>query len=206
MNRHRGTLATRSAGRKPLSRPASWPGLILLTDARLLPDPLPALRRLPQGSAVILRHYEWPYGRRLALAGAMADLCRQSGLILLVAGDARLARAVSADGVHLPQGLLSLAAGLRRQFGVVTAAAHDAGAVARAARAGVDAVLISPVFATTSHPGAVGLGVVRLAALAHQARRKGLRVYALGGMNAVTTRRLKAVAMAGIAGISGIVP
>lgn len=204
MNRHRRTLATRLTGRKPLSRPASWPGLILLTDARLLPDPLPALRRLPQGSAVILRHYEWPSVRRLALARAMADLCRQRGLILLVAGDARLARAVGAAGVHLPQGLLPLAAGLRRRFGVVTVAAHDAGAVARAARAGADAVLISPIFATASHPGAEGLGVVRFAALAHQARCKGLRVYALGGMNAVTVRRLTAVAMAGIAGIGGI--
>jgi thiamine-phosphate pyrophosphorylase len=189
-----------------LGRPASWPGLILLTDARRLPDPLPALRRLPQGSAVILRHYEWPYVRRLALARAMADLCRQRGLILLVAGDARLARAVGAAGVHLPQGLLPLATGLRRQFGMVTAAAHDAGAVALAARAGADAVLVSPVFATPSHPGAKGLGAVRFAALARHARRKGLRVYALGGVNAATARRLKAIAMAGIAGISDIVP
>lgn len=204
MNRHRRTLATRSAGRKPRGRPGSWPGLILLTDARLLPDPLPALRRLPRGSVVILRHYEWRYERRLALARAMADLCRQRGLTLLVAGDARLARAVGAAGVHLPQGLLPLAAGSRRQFGLVTAAAHDAGAVARAARAGVDAVLISPVFATTSHRGAKGLGAVRFAALAHDAQYKGLQVYALGGINAVTSRRLKAVAIAGVAGISGI--
>jgi thiamine-phosphate pyrophosphorylase len=204
MNRHRRTLATRSAGRKPRSRPASWPGLILLTDARRLPDPLLVLRRLPRGSAVILRHYEWPYGRRLALARTMADLCRQRGLILLVAGDARLARAVGADGVHLPQGLLPSAAGLRRQFGMVTAAAHDAGAVARAARAEVDAVLISPVFATVSHPGAAGLGVVRFAALVGQARRKGLKVYALGGMDAVTGRRLKITGMTGVAGISGL--
>lgn len=134
----------------------------------------------------------------------MADLCRQRGLILLVAGDTRLARAVGADGVHLPQGLLPSAAGLRRQFGMVTAAAHDAGAVARAARAEVDAVLISPVFATVSHPGAAGLGVVRFAALVDQARRKGLKVYALGGMDAVTGRRLKITGMTGVAGISGL--
>lgn len=204
MNRHCRTLATRSAGRKPRSRPGSWPGLILLTDVRRLPDPLPALRRLPRGSAVILRHYEWPYARRLALARAMASLCQQRCLILLVAGDARLARAVGADGVHLPQGLLPLAAGLRRRFRLVTAAAHDAGAVARAARAGVDAVLVSPVFATASHPGAAGLGVVRFAALVCQAQSKGLRAYALGGMDTVMARRLKAIAMAGIAGIGGI--
>ncbi|MFN4275401.1 MAG: thiamine phosphate synthase [Ferrovibrio sp.] len=178
--------------------------MILLTDARRQPDPLPALRRLPRGSVVILRHYEWPHARRLALARALADLCRQRGLILLVAGDARLARAVGAAGVHLPQGLLPLAGGLRRRFGLVTAAAHDAGAVARAVRAKVDAVLISPVFGTASHPEAEGLGVVRFSALAHKARRKGLRVYALGGVNAATSRRLKAVTIAGIAGISGI--
>ncbi|WP_374303578.1 thiamine phosphate synthase [Ferrovibrio sp.] len=204
MKKHRRTLAIRSAGRKPCGWPASHPELILLTDALRLPDPLPAMRRLPPGSAVILRHYEWSYARRLALGHAMNALCRQRGLLLLVAGDARLARAVGADGVHLPQGLLPQAAGLRRRFRMMTAAAHDAGAVARAARAGIDAVLVSPVFATASHPGVTGLGVLRFAALARQAQCGGLGVYALGGMDAASMRRLRGLPMTGIAGIGGL--
>lgn len=204
MKKHRRTLAIRSAGRKSRD-PLVWcPERILLTDARRLPDPLPAMHRLPRGSAVILRHYEWPYARRLALGRAMAILCRQRGLLLLVAGDARLARTLGADGVHLPQGLVPRAAGLRRVFRLVTAAAHDAGAVARAARTGVDAVLISPVFTTASHPGATGLGVLRFAVLARQAHARAVAVYALGGMDAARARRLQGVRVAGIAGIGAI--
>lgn len=201
MERHGRKLPIRAGRRKYRGRPADWPGLILLTDALRLTDPLPAMKRLPPGSAVILRHYEWSYAQRLALGRAMAALCRQRGLWLLVAGDARLAAALGADGVHLPQGLLAQATGARRRFRLVTAAAHDAGALARAARAGIDAVLISPVFPTASHPGVGGLGVLRFAALARQAKRGDLAAYALGGMGPGKRRRLRGLPIAGIAGI-----
>lgn len=202
----RRTLATRTPGRKPCGLPRELPAQLLLTDSRRLPDPLPAAARLPRGSGVILRHYDWPRAKRLALALALARLCRRRGLVLLVAGDAGLALAAGADGLHLPEGLGPLAAGLRRRRRdwIVTQAAHGAGAVARAVPAGVDAVLISPVFATASHPGAAGLGVVRFAALAMQAVRAGLAVYALGGVNAVSARRLRGLPLAGVAAISGL--
>ncbi|MFC3674403.1 thiamine phosphate synthase [Ferrovibrio xuzhouensis] len=205
------TLATRTPGRKPRNLPQELPALLLLTDSRRLPDPLPAAARLPRGSGVILRHYEWPRAQRLALAIELARLCRRRGLLLLVAGDAGLALAAGAAGVHLPEGLGHLAAGLRRQRRgwIVTQAAHGAGAVARAARIGTarngaDAVLVSPVFPTASHPGAAGLGVVRFAALAMQAARNGLAVYALGGVTAANARRLCGIPLAGLAGISGM--
>lgn len=84
----------------------------------------------------------------------------------------------------------------------VTAAAHSERAVVAAARAGVDAVLISPVFATASHPGAKTLGVVRFARLARLAAEKGLRVYALGGVTPGLVRRLAGTGTYGMAGIS----
>lgn len=184
---------------------------LLLTDSRRLPDPLPATARLPRGSGVVLRHYDWPRAKRLALARQLARLCRRRGLLLLVAGDAGLALAAGADGVHLPEGLGHLAAGLRRrQRGwIVTQAAHGAGAVARAARTGAarngaDALLVSPVFPTASHPGAAGLGVLRFAALAIQAGRGGLAVYALGGVTGATAGRLRGIPLAGVAGITGL--
>jgi thiamine-phosphate pyrophosphorylase len=196
------TLATRAPGRKPCLLPDRW----LLTDARRLADPLPAAARLPRGGGVILRHYEWPRGKRLALALALARLCRRRGLLLLVAGDAGLALAAGADGVHLPEGLSHLAAGLRRRRRdwIVTQAAHGAGAVAWAVPATVDAVLISPVFPTASHPGASGLGVLRFAALAVQAGGRGLAVYALGGVTAANAGRLHGLPLAGLAGIGAL--
>ena len=69
-----------------------------------------------------------------------------------------------------------------------------------ATRPGIDAVgiILSPVFPTDSHPGAPTLGPLRFAAWA---RRAPLPVYALGGVNAVTARRLAASNAAGLAGI-----
>lgn len=183
--------------------PTCW----LVTDAHRLADPLPAIRQLQRGDGVLFRHYELPPAKRLALARQVAELCRRRGLVLLVAGDARLARAVAADGVHLPQALIHQAAVARRGgLALVTAAAHDPGAITQAARRAVDAVLVSPVFATASHPGAASLGVLRFAALTTQARRRGLSVYALGGITPASFARLRGLALAGYAAIGSLVP
>jgi thiamine-phosphate pyrophosphorylase len=193
------TLSTRPHRRKPrIVLPARW----LVTDARRLADPLSAIRRLARGDGVLFRHYELAPAKRLALARRVAELCRRLGLVLVVAGDVRLARAVAADGLHLPQGLIRHAARARRAgLRLVTVAAHDAAAIAQAARCGADAVLVSPVFATASHPGATPLDVLRFAALARDARRQGLAVYALGGITPASVARLRPVPLAGYAAI-----
>ncbi len=80
----------------------------------------------------------------------------------------------------------------------MTAAAHDAAAIRRAARHGAHAVLLSPVFATASHPGAPSLGPLRFARLA---RCSPIPVYALGGITAETARRLAGSGAVGLAGI-----
>jgi thiamine-phosphate pyrophosphorylase len=183
----------------------SLPTLILLTDEHRLPNPVAAVRWLPRGSAVILRHYAAP--DRAALARTLARLCRARGVRLIVAGDWRLAAAVGAGGVHLPEGMarrgrMAWGGGAPKPPGfVVTAAAHSPGALWRAWRAGADAALLSPVFATASHPGAAGLGVLRFAGWC---RRAPLAVYALGGVNPATARRLAGSGLAGIAGIGGL--
>lgn len=197
----RGTLATGGAGRKP----RQLPGKLLLTDPRHLADPIPVIARLPPGSGVVFRHYELPPDQREAMARAVAVLCRRRRLVLFVAGDNRLAGAVGAPGVHLPEELVIQRAGAVRRGGrLLTAAAHNSGAVHRAARCGGDAVLISPVFATASHPGAAPLGPVRFAALATLARRLGLGVYALGGIDGATARRIRHVPKTGTAAIRGM--
>lgn len=188
-------------GRKSLPLIA-MPGRWLVTDARRLPDPLPAIRRLQRGDGVLFRHYELPPVQRLALARQVAVLCRRRGLVLVVAGDVRLARAVAADGLHLPQALIGRTAMARRAgLRLVTVAAHDAAALAKASRAGADAALISPVFATASHPGAAPLGLLRFAALATDARRRGLQAYALGGLTPASFGRLRHLPLAGYAAI-----
>ncbi len=178
------------------------PPLILLTDEKRLADPSTALAGLPPGAAVILRHT--PATDRVALARRLKLACRRCGLRLLIAagpGDRGLAGAlaarIGADGVHLPERLVGRAR-LRRPGRLVTAAAHGPAGLRRARRANADAALLSPVFPTDSHPGAPTLGPLRFAAWA---RRAPLPVYALGGVDAVTARRLAASNAAGLAGI-----
>ncbi len=176
------------------------PRLALMTDENRLPDPTAAIRALPPGSLVILRHYDAP--GRAALARRLAMLCKSRRLRFLVAGDWRLAARVGADGLHLPENMAKKGPGpwSRRRW-IVIAAAHSGRALFRAAWAGAGAALLAPVFPTASHPGRPALGAVRFAALV---RRSPIPVYALGGIGPGTARRLKGTGAAGFAGIGGI--
>lgn len=156
--------------------------LWLFTDRHRLADPLASAARLPRGLAgIVLRHDDEP--DPAALGRALARICRERRLRLVVAGDIRLARALQA-GVHLRGGRWP---GPVRRRGLVSSSAHSRAELTRARRAGADLVFLSPAFATASHVGAPGLGPVRWAGLAHGA---GLPVLALGGMTGRLAQRL----------------
>ncbi|CAA7614947.1 Thiamine monophosphate synthase [Candidatus Terasakiella magnetica] len=181
------------------------PRLILVTDEIRLSDPLAAIRRLPRGSAVLLRHYGSP--ERLKLARIMARLTRIRRLYLLVAADWRLAARLGADGVHLPEGLarhavLAPALGWRRRANaLLTVACHSPPALARARALGADAAVLSPVFPTQSHSGAKAIGPLRFAQWSRRAR---MPVIALGGITGATARRLPPGTAAGLAAIGAL--
>jgi len=159
------------------------PPLWLFTDSRRLADPRPAVARLPKGLAgVVLRHDAAP--DRMALGRDLARICRARRLVLVVAGDARLAAALRA-GMHLRGGRWP--GSVRPRHGLVTSSAHNQAELRRARRSGADLAFLGPAFATASHPGAPGLGAVRWCGLANRA---GLRVAALGGIDGASVRRL----------------
>lgn len=162
------------------------PRLWLFTDHRRLPDPRSVVARLPIGRAgVVLRHDDDP--DRAALGRDLARLCRARRLVLVVAGDVRLAAELRA-GVHLRAGRWP---GFPRAFRVVTSSAHTPLELRRAARAGAALAFLSPVFATESHPGAPALGPLRWVAVARGLRTpSSMRVGALGGVDGDTIRRL----------------
>lgn len=179
------------------------PALILVTDETRLPDPLPAMERLPPGAGVLLRHYG--AADRALLARRLAATARRKRLVLLVAGAQwRLAAAAGAAGIHLPEAVARrlVDPGLRlwqRRGALLSVACHGPAALARAAALGADAALLSPVFPTASHPGAATLGATRFALWAARAR---LPVLALGGVNRTTARALRHAA--GVAAIDGL--
>jgi thiamine-phosphate pyrophosphorylase len=171
--------ARRASGKGPTPRiPALW----LFTDSRRLPDPRPAVARLPRGLAgVVFRHDDDP--DRADLGRDIARICRARRLVLVVAGDVRLAAALRA-GVHLRGGRWP---GLPKTNGFVTSSAHGAEDLRRASRAGAHLAFLSPVFATASHPGAPSLGPARWSRLA---RGAPVAVAALGGIDGTSVRRL----------------
>jgi thiamine-phosphate pyrophosphorylase len=194
-----------SASRRKLARAGArlaaqsgFPPLALLTDDERLPDPLAAARALPRGSLVVVRARQ--AARRQALASAMMRLARERGLFVLIAGDVALALSCGADGVHLPEMRIGEAASLRaRHRLLVTASVHSLAALRHVAY--LDAVFLSPVFPTASHPGRSALGPLRAAAMANLAR---VPVYALGGITAENAGRL--AGFSGIAAIGALAP
>ncbi len=162
------------------------PRLWLMTDERLGDALLPAVRGMPRGAGIIFRHYATPAKERRKLFEAVRAIARRRGLILVLAGTPRQARAWKADGAH------------GRHPGALTSPAHDAMELRRAEAAGARLVLLSPVFATRSHPGAAALGRVRFGLLARQAR---VPVIALGGM---TSRKFGAITRLGASGWAAI--
>jgi thiamine-phosphate pyrophosphorylase len=171
---------------------APTPVLWLFTDSDRLPDPLPAIARLPRHlCGVVFRHDGAP--NRAALARQVARLCKQRGLPLTISNDPRLAVALQA-GRHLRGGK----GPKNRTARLWTASAHSLPELLRARRAGALPVL-SPVYPTPSHPGAAGLGPVRWARLTRQSPAAGL-----GGITGANVRRLgrRCIAAGAIAGLA----
>ena len=169
------------------------PRLWLMTDERMGEGLWDALARLPRGSGVIFRHYRTAHRR--ALFERMRAVARRRGLVLLLAGTPREAVGWRADGAHGRSPHLSASRPLLR-----TAPAHDARELTRAR---AHAVLVSPVFATRSHPGTRSLGPLRFGLLA---RRTGTPLIALGGMDARRFGRVAPLGAYGWAAIDSLHP
>ncbi len=197
-----GRLAQKRKPPKGLgARSLALPHLWLMTDPDRLPDPVRTARTLPRGSGIIYRSFGRP--QALVEALALARLARQRGLTLLIGADDGLARRVGADGVHLPERMMGQAKRLRARHPnwIITTAAHSPRAIAKAARLGLDAALISPVFVSQSPSAGRPLGQTRVADWAYRAK---LPVIALGGIGHKNARLLAGTGVWGIAAIDGL--
>ncbi|WP_108789914.1 thiamine phosphate synthase [Erythrobacter sp. Alg231-14] len=178
----------------PLSR--HW----LISDARndaALPD---ALRRLPRGSGFIYRHYHLDGPERWTRFRDLRRVARAHGHTIILADSALTAREWGADGIYGSARSLCP----QRADMLHLATVHNAHEIGLANTMGADAILLSPVFATRSHPGTLSgravLGPVRFRLLAQRAR---VPVIALGGMTGQRARALNWPRWAAIDGLSG---
>jgi thiamine-phosphate pyrophosphorylase len=184
------------------------PTVILVTDPAFGDDGIVACveavgRALPKGALCVqLRDKQRPVVSLRLFGSRLRLLTRTLGAMLVINGDARLARDVGADGVHLGKGAGTVAAARNvMPQAWVSVSAHSDGAVRRALTYGADAVLVSPVF--PSRPPSVyaaakeGRGMEALAkartivelghdtwASARHLAGASMKVYALGGVDA----------------------
>ena len=177
------------------------PPLLFLTDPERTPEPWVQAARLPVGAGVIFR----AFGRddAAAVGRRLAGACQDNGLTLLVGADATLAARLEAHGLHLPERDLGRAAELRRRNPdwLITGAAHSRVALTAAAQVGLDAAVLSPVFASHSPSAGDPLGVARFTAWGAQAE---VPVYALGGVTPETAPGLASSGACGLAAVGAI--
>ena len=178
------------------------PPVLLITDRKQAHRPIERVvtDALRGGCRWIsLREKDLPAEDQAALALRLVRLAAPLGARLMLHGDPCIARETRLFGVHLPVGGDVRAA--RAALGPaawVSASAHSFDEVLAAAAAGVDAVTLSPVFASASKPGyGPALG---LEALAESARLSPVPIIALGGIT--DDSRLRACLAAGASGVA----
>jgi thiamine-phosphate pyrophosphorylase len=176
--------------------------LVAMSDPRG-GDPRAVARRLPKGAWLIFRHYDDP--DRARLAGEVAVICRQRRIALVIGNDLSLAVKLRV-GLHMPQGAAwqaepKLRLWRRRSRPILTVAAHDRQALHRARQLSATAALVSPVFATASHPTSAALGLLGFRRLQCHA---DLPVIALGGITARSLRQLDRRRIFGVAAIGAL--
>jgi thiamine-phosphate pyrophosphorylase len=178
-----------------VSREKTLPHLWLISDARNDAGLERALAKLPRGSGLIYRHYHLPGPERLVRFRSLRRAARARGHVVILADSALTAREWGADGIYgAPRSLWPHRSGLLH-----LATAHNLAEIGLAARLGADAVLLSPVFPTRSHPGGAVLGAARFRLLA---RQSPVAVIALGGMTSKRARTLRWPGWAAIDGLS----
>lgn len=161
--------------RKCQPLPAIW----LISDARNDAVLETALLRLPGCSGFIYRHYHLNEAERRARFAQLCRIARARGHLVALAGSVAQARRWGADKAYGAGGQL--------------VPVHSLSELRRALHA--EAVLLSPVYPTRSHPGGKVLGPLRWRLIA---AHSAVPVIALGGMNPHRARRLKAAHWAGI--------
>jgi thiamine-phosphate pyrophosphorylase len=148
-----------------------------------------------------------PRSELLATARRAARRCGEAGVVFIVNDDPRLAREAGADGVHVGQDDMSVAAA-RLIVGdelVVGRSTHTPAQVDAAAgvgaAAGVDYIGVGPVYATPTKPGrpAVGLELV-----AYAARHARVPFFAIGGVDGSNVAAVRAAGAKRIAVVRAI--
>ncbi len=180
-------------------------GLYAIVDDSF-PDPAAVAADVLAGGCRIiqLRSKKMSTGDFVALAKEIGDACKKAGALFIVNDRADIALACGADGVHLGQDDLPVAAtrrvlGKERLIGLST---HSPDEAVEAEAEGADYIGFGPVFGTTTKEDA--LTPRGLEALSQVREKVSLPIVAIGGINRANVATVRAAGANSAAVISGL--
>jgi thiamine-phosphate pyrophosphorylase len=170
--------------------------LCLITDGRgdaVRVERIVAAALAGGATCVQLREPGWTARQLLASCERLRPLCDRHGALLLVNDRLDVAATGVPHGAQI--GHRSLPPALARRMlpapALLGLSAHDASELELAAATNCDFALLSPIWPTSSKPGAPSLGPTRAAALTRAAR---LPVVWLGGIGSAQLPQLRSIA------------
>lgn len=187
--------------KKNLRKNQKLPEIFIFTDDSKLSDPITLAKLIPKKWGMVIRNYH--NHNRIQLIKDTAKICKKRRIFFMVAGNWRLAIKIRASGIHMPVKLIkkeTISTIIKKcnNF-TLSISAHNQAELRYARLIGVDAVFLSPVKKSSSHPLLKPIGFLPFSSLA---RNQGLNVYALGGLNLRDKKRSQDLGAKGIAGIS----
>ena len=192
-------LARAAAQLRAESSPCRLSPLVFMTDPQRMKSTLEIVRRLPDGCAVIYRHFGNP-----AHAEDLRRITREQNRQFLIGNDPELAEKIDADGVHFARDA-KLAGPIKwrtkQPDWIVTMSGLKDGAYL-APLDSLDALFVSSIFPSRSPSAGEAIGIE---ALKDRTTRLPVPVYALGGVDAGTAPQLIGSGAAGLAAIEGLI-
>lgn len=194
---------------RPIVNSIRLPDRYLITPSGLPESELLAgvSRAIESGEKLIqLRGVDVANTRNSTFIRALIERCESATLLCSVGSFQQLdaAQQFGFDGLHLKSSLLNeLTVRPIDNERWLGCSVHGATELEKAITLDADFAALSPVAATTSHPGQPALGWQATAQLAESAN---LPIYALGGMKPQHVREARQYGLQGIAAISGLWP
>ena len=184
-----------------LNRNKKIPKIILFTDDENIISPVALAKIIPINWGILIRNYNAP--NRKALIYEAAKICTERGIFFIIANDLSLALSLKASGLHLSEyyssnNVLSPVFIHSKRLNITTSA-HSFYKFTIANRYKFDAIFLSPILKTQTHPGQKELGIYRFIALCKKTR---IKTFALGGVKLNHYNRLIKFGLYGISGIS----
>ena len=173
-----------------------------MTDPQRVADPVKAAQNLPQGAAIIYRHY----GANDALhtAQRLRQVTFEREQQFLIGHDPKLALRTGADGVHFRRDERLVAPSLWRTRcpdWIISMAGLKTEQIYSGDLSVLDGLFISSVFYSKSPSAGNPIGIE---ALQNICKDLNVPVFALGGVNNRTAPNLIGSGVAGLAGIDGL--